>query len=171
MRNRLFLGLTAAFALAAFAVACGSDDDSDTTSSEGSAAATSVATTGASSAASDPYGAASPAAAATTAPQPAAPQAITVNAGDYFYAPTDFQVRPGTVVVTMTNEGPERPHTFTIKNQTGDGDLFKSDRVPVGGEPVTLEFAVTEEGTYELYCNLPGHADRGQRGTLTVSRT
>jgi uncharacterized cupredoxin-like copper-binding protein len=70
----------------------------------------------------------------------------------------------------MTNDGPERPHTFVVKNKSGDGDLFKSDRVPVG-EPVTLEFSVMEEGTYEVYCSLPGHADRGQRGTLTVSRT
>ncbi len=79
-------------------------------------------------------------------------------------------MRPGAVVVTMTNEGPERPHTFVVKNKSGDGDLAKTERV-AQGQMATLEFNVTEEGTYEVYCNLPGHADRGQRGTLTVSRS
>jgi plastocyanin len=164
VRNRLLLGLVAGLALLA-TVACGSDDDEDTTAS--------TQTTPAATAGIDasPSPSPAPATAAAAQPTPAGPQPITVKSGDYFYDPTDFQVRPGTIVVTMTNEGPERPHTFTVKNKTGDGDLFKSERVPVGGEPVTLEFTVAEEGTYELYCNLPGHADRGQRGTLTVSRT
>jgi len=37
--------------------------------------------------------------------------------------------------------------------------------------PVGRSLAVQAElqpGTYEFYCSLPGHADRGQKGTLTV---
>ncbi|MGD9891724.1 MAG: cupredoxin domain-containing protein [Dehalococcoidia bacterium] len=174
MAKRLILPLIAGLILTAGLAACGSDDDADTaTSTQSTPAVTSSA--GDSSAAAAPTTAAAAATAApttvaeSTAAAPAGPQALNIKAGEYFYDPQDLRVKPGTVALTMTNDGPERPHTFVVKNKSGDGDLFKSERVPVGG-PVTLEFTVMEEGTYEVYCNLPGHADRGQRGTLTVSR-
>ena len=154
MQHRQILGLLAGIGLTIALTACSSDDTKESSSSQSSP---------------QPSAAAAAATAATTAAA-AAPQAITVKSGEYFYEPKDFKVRPGTVIVTMTNEGPERPHTFTVKNKSGDGDLFKSERIETG-KNVTLEFTVMDEGTYEVYCNLPGHADRGQRGTLTVSRT
>ena len=160
MRKGLILGLLASAVLSLAVSACGGSDDKTETSSDSPQATTAAATTAAGA----------PAAAATTAPAPAAPQAFTVKAGEYYFEPQDFRVRPGAVVVTMTNEGPERPHTFVVKNKSGDGDLAKTERV-AQGQMATLEFNVTEEGTYEVYCNLPGHADRGQRGTLTVSRS
>jgi uncharacterized cupredoxin-like copper-binding protein len=164
--NRLILAMTAALALAAATACGGSDDDKDSGSTQNISQATTDA-------GAPP---ATQAAVATSAPTQAAavtsaqPQAITVKAGDYFYEPKEISVRPGTIVVTMPNEGPERPHTFTVRNKSGSGDLFKSERVNQG-QTATLEFEIMEEGTYELYCNLPGHADRGQRGTLTVSRS
>jgi plastocyanin len=168
MAKRLILALIAGLTLTAGLAACGdSDDDAETTSVTQSTPA--VTSSAGDSGASTPAAAAATAA-ATTAAAPAGPQALTVKAGEYFYQPSDFRVKPGTVALTMTNDGPERPHTFVIKNKTGDGDLFKTDRVAVGA-PVTVEFTIMEEGTYEVYCNLPGHADRGQRGTLTVSQT
>ncbi len=163
MGKRLILGLLAGAALSAALTACGGGDDNTETRDAATPAATSAAATGA--------GTSAPAAAATSAPAtPAAPQAVTIKAGDYFFDPKDFRVRPGTVTVTMTNEGPERPHTFVVKNRSGDGDLVKTERTNVN-QSTTLEFTLMEEGTYEVYCNLPGHADRGQRGTLTVSRS
>ena len=160
MRKGLILGLLASAVLSLAVSACGGSDDKTETSSDSPQATTAAATTAAGA----------PAAAATTAPAPAGPQALTVKSGEYYFEPKDFRVRPGAVVVTMTNEGPERPHTFVVKNKSGDGDLAKTERV-AQGQVATLEFNVTEEGTYEVYCNLPGHADRGQRGTLTVSRS
>ena len=161
MGNRLILGLLAGAALTAALTACGgSDDDAATSDAMQVPQATSAV------AATTPAGGA--AAVATQAPT--APQTISVKAGDYFFDPKDYRVRPGAITVTMTNEGPERPHTFVVKNRSGDGDLAKTDRVPVNANS-TLEFTLTEEGTYEVYCNLPGHADRGQRGTITVARS
>lgn len=162
VRKRLAAALFAGLILTSALTACGDSDDEreSTTSTESTPAAT---------AAAERPPASTAAAAATAAPTSTIPQTLTVKAGEYFYDPKDFQVRPGAVTVTMTNEGPERPHTFIVKNKNGDGDLFKSERVPVGA-PVTFEFTIMEEGTYEVYCSLPGHADRGQRGTLTVSR-
>jgi plastocyanin len=116
-----------------------------------------------------------PAAAAATpspAPAPAGPQVLTVRAMEqgnrYMYDPDTITVRAGTVVVTFTNEGPERPHTFNVRNLGGSGDLVRSGQVAVG-QTRQVEFTVNQPGTYEFYCSLPGHADRGQRGTLTVT--
>ncbi len=163
MGNRLILGLLAGAALTAALTACGGSDDEKATSDATQASQA----TSAAAATTSPGGGA----AAVATQVPAAPQMISVKAGDYFFDPKDYRVRPGAITVTMTNEGPERPHTFVVKNKSGDGDLFKSDRVPVGTTPVTLEFTIMEEGTYEVYCSLPGHADRGQRGTITVARS
>jgi plastocyanin len=161
VKRRLTLALFAGLLLTSVLAACGDSDD------EEDAATGTSSTPAAASTESTP---AATTAAATSAPTSTTPQTLNVKAGDYFYEPTSFQMRPGQVTVTMTNEGPERPHTFVVKNKSGEGDLFRSERVPVGG-PMTFEFAVMEEGTYEVYCNLPGHADRGQRGTLTVARS
>ena len=170
MRKRLYRRIVVGVVLGAALVGCG-DADTDSTDQErvGQGAAPSV------TASADPPSTAVtqtqvPAAAATTAPPLAEPQVVAVKAGDYYFEPTEYTVRPGTVSVQFTNAGPERPHTFAVKNKSGDGDLFKSERVAVGATQ-TLEFAVPEEGTYQLYCSLMGHADRGQTGTLTVRRT
>ncbi len=162
MGNKLILGLLAGAALTAALTACGGSDDETATSDatqapQATSAAAATTSTGGGAAAAAPQA-------------PAAPQAIAVKAGDYFFDPKDYRVRPGVITVTMTNEGPERPHTFVVKNRSGDGDLAKTDRVPVNANS-TLEFTLMEEGTYEVYCSLPGHADRGQRGTITVARS
>jgi plastocyanin len=177
VRNRLILGLLAGVVLTAALTACGGSDDDDvaseaTAAPQASPAAEATAAPQASPAAGATGATQAPAAAGTTAPSPAvaAPAAFTIKAGDYYYEPKDLRARPGAITVTMTNDGPERPHTFNVKNVGGDGDLAKSERVNVNAT-TTLEFTIMEEGTYEVYCSLPGHADRGQRGTLTVSRT
>jgi plastocyanin len=117
----------------------------------------------------------------TVAPAPAtaaaqataqAPQTVIVKSGErggeYFFEPKDLSVAAGKLTVTLDNSGPERPHTWAVKSKTGEGDVARVERTPVGSTG-TAEFTLTEAGTYEIYCTLPGHADRGQRGTLTVS--
>jgi uncharacterized cupredoxin-like copper-binding protein len=150
MRTRTILGAIAGITILSLLTACGgSDDDKDT-------AVQSQATQA-------PAGSTGDAGAAT-----AAPQALEVKAGDYFYEPKDLTVKAGTVKITMANAGPDRPHTMNVKNKSGSGDLVKSERIQVG-QSGSIEFTVMEAGTYEVYCSLPGHADRGQKGTLTVT--
>lgn len=168
MRKRVILGLMAGATLTVLAAACGgSDDDKNesSTSSQSTPAATVAAAAASVPASTAPAAAAAP----TAAPAPAGPQAINVKAGDYFYEPKEFSVRPGAVTVTMSNDGPERPHTFVVRNLNGSGELAKIDRVNVG-TTATLEFTLAEEGTYQVLCTLPGHADRGQTATFVVKR-
>lgn len=155
MRAGIVLRLIAVATLALMLAGCGGADEADEKKE---------------TAAENTPAAATAAAAVTTAPTPAGPQILEIKTGDYFYEPKDITVRPGAVAIKLNNEGPERRHTFNIKNKGGDGDLVTSERIEVG-QSLTVEFTITEEGTYETYCSLPGHADRGHTGTLTVKRS
>jgi len=149
MLKHVILGALAGVAMLVLLTGCGGSDDKETASQTQATQAPAGTTGGAD----------------TTA---AAPQALEVKAGDYFYDPNDLTVKAGTVTITMANAGPDRPHTFNVKNRNGSGDLAKLPQVRVG-QSGTLEFTIMEAGTYEVYCSLPGHADRGQKGTLTVT--
>ena len=146
--------LVAGMAIAAAIAGCGGSDDAPRTTAETTPAATTAAV-------------------ATTAPTAAAPalQTLQVKAGErpgeYYFEPRDLTVKPGRISVTLENVGPRWPHTFYVRNLSGDGDLVRSEEAQVG-ETGTIEFAVSQAGTYEIYCSVRGHLDRGQKGTLAV---
>jgi uncharacterized cupredoxin-like copper-binding protein len=37
------------------------------------------------------------------------------------------------------------------------------------GQTATVSFTSTAAGTYEYYCDVPGHKDAAMKGTLTVN--
>ena len=139
----LVVGLTV---LSLFVLGCGGDDDNGS-ATNGTAAQPDV-------------------------PPATAMQQVTVKGGerddnDYYFEAKNITVRPGNVRLTLDNVGPQRPHSIEVKNLSGDGSIAKVDRVEVG-QSATLEFTVTQPGTYQLVCNIRGHIDRGMTGTLTV---
>lgn len=101
---------------------------------------------------------ATPVAAASPAPgQPA----VTVDLVDIAFQPKSFAIPATTpVVVTLRNTGVAL-HNFTI-----DTLHISVDVVPGETKQVTLNAPV---GTYEYYCDVPGHKAAGMVGTLTVS--
>ena len=133
--------------VAAFAVACGGGSGSKSSSSKSSGADV------------------APAAAS------AASQDVIMRAGEtgqaYFFSQKEIKVKPGQVKVTLTNDGPERPHNFVIKNLNGQGDLASMDRLNPG-QSNSVTFTLVA-GTYQFICSLPGHADRGAQGTFVVA--
>jgi len=136
-------------------------------------AALAVACGGSSKSSSSPSSSAAPKGAATAAPTAAAPQAINIkdveNGNAYSFDPNQITVKAGQVVVHYTNPAESaRAHTFQLKTLDGNGDVVKSDEIQPGSS-VDLTFAVTSPGTYKFLCYRPGHADRGQTGTLTVT--
>jgi plastocyanin len=181
--KRVFLALIAGVTLTVLVAACGNDND-DEAVIEGTVPATAPAGGGTdaaypaaappaapTAAAATPAAAtASPSAAATAAPAPAGPQALNVRAGEYFFDPKEYRVLPGAVVVSMHNEGPDRRHVFAVRNLNGSGDLVRSEQSDVGST-ITVQFTIEQEGTYQVYCTLPGHADRGQTASLIVARS
>jgi plastocyanin len=92
----------------------------------------------------------------TTAPPPTATSDVVLS--DFAFSPRSIAASPGTVNLTVRNTG-QVPHTFTV-----DG-LVNASLQP--GETKTLTFQATD-GTYQIYCAMPGHPDLGMTGTLVV---
>jgi plastocyanin len=178
MMKRTLLGALAGVTLLSLLTACGGSDDenetagqteSPTSQVQAPASPTEAVATQAPAPATQAQATQAPAP-TTAAAAPAAPavQVLEVKAGDYYYEPSGLTAKVGPVKITMANSGPDRPHTVNVRNRNGSGDLVKSERVNVG-QSGSIEFTVMEAGTYEVYCSLPGHADRGQKGMLTVT--
>lgn len=123
---------------------------------------------GAAPAASAP-GASAPAASPRTdiAGSQAQAQAINVELGDWFFEPATWNVRTGSVTFNMRNSSPERRHTMSVRNLSGGGVLAESEELEAG-QSGTFTFNVTAPGSYEVFCRIRGHEDRGQKGTLVV---
>jgi plastocyanin len=133
---------------AALSVACGGSDSKSNSSSSSSSSA-------------------------TAAPAPSGPpQVLTLTAteagGNYGFDPATFTAKPGNVTIRYSNKaGNNRPHTLEIKTSDGKS-IIKSDEIDPGKE-TDVTFALPTAGTYQFICYNPGHADRGQKGTITVS--
>jgi plastocyanin len=84
---------------------------------------------------------------------------ITVSAQDDLKFDAErYEAGAGCIEVTYVNDG-DIGHTLLVKEQSG----FK---LSVGDEDVgTIDLS---EGTYELFCDIPGHEAAGMRADLTV---
>ena len=148
----LILACAALVALALGLAACGDDDDDS-----GEPAATST-----------------PAATATTPATPvptettdttASGGATTVDvaadpSGQLVFDPTELSAPAGDITLDLTNDSAV-PHNIAV-----DGAEGVSDTIQDGG---TADLTVNlPAGTYEYYCDVPGHREAGMVGTLTV---
>lgn len=89
-------------------------------------------------------------------------QTVQVSATDFAFDPAELSAEAGEVTFELTNDG-QAPHALEIE---GGGVEEKSDTIDAGASTrLTVEL---EEGTYEIYCPVGDHADRGMVGTLTV---
>lgn len=86
-------------------------------------------------------------------------QEVTVTAHDIYFDPDEIHVKAGKVKFVLPNEGAAE-HDFSID------DLAIQVNMPAGTTQ-TVE-ADIPAGTYEYYCNIPGHKDAGMVGTLVV---
>jgi gluconate 2-dehydrogenase gamma chain len=103
-----------------------------------------------------------PSAPASTASNTAGGTGTTVNVimKDFAFAFDRSTVPPGTVSFAITNQGPsEHNLDFTSIN--------KVSNTISAGQKTTLTFTF-QPGSYPFICNVPGHAQLGMKGTLTV---
>ena len=89
-------------------------------------------------------------------------QTIQVSATEFAFDPSDIAAEPGEVTFELTNDG-GAPHALEIE---GNGVEESSDTID-GGDSTSLTVDL-EDGTYEIYCPVGDHRDRGMVGTLTV---
>jgi uncharacterized cupredoxin-like copper-binding protein len=89
-----------------------------------------------------------------------ASEAVEVVSLDIFFEPAELTIAADTdVTVSLPNEG-VTPHNFSIDELGIDVDI-----APGATEETVIN---APAGTYEYYCNVPGHKQAGMVGTLTV---
>lgn len=92
------------------------------------------------------------------------PVDVTLRLVDYAFQPATVEVTPGVRVrLTLVNEGRE-PHELEIEGQDWEVASLRP------GEQVTVVFTAPRVGVYEMACHVPGHYERGMKGSLVVRR-
>lgn len=86
-------------------------------------------------------------------------QEITVTAHDIYFDPAEITAKAGNAKFILPNEG-AAPHDFSIDELSIQVDM-------PAGETQTIEVELPA-GTYQYYCNVPGHKEAGMVGTLVV---
>lgn len=73
----------------------------------------------------------------------------------------DLVVKVGDVVRVVLASGDGMEHDFLIDELGVESEI-------TSGEEVSVTFTVTEEGTFQYYCSLPGHLQGGMFGNFIV---
>ncbi len=88
---------------------------------------------------------------------------FTIQGGDYFFSPNTITVNKGdTVVINFQNVATDYPHNLVI-----DSYHVKTEAVGTGNSQ-TVQFVADNAGTFQMYCSIDGHRERGMVGTLNV---
>ena len=143
-------GITAALAgvLTMSLAACGGDANTGNTGNTGNNGANPTATTG------------------NTAPNTTEGKtnSVDVELNEWNVLPKDLKLPAGSTRFSAKNTG-EFPHNFVLQkdgSDVGSTPVFGPTDSP---KEVTVDL---QPGTYKTLCTVPGHADRGMVGTLTV---
>jgi hypothetical protein len=87
---------------------------------------------------------------------------VTVESNDIYFEPAELTISADTdVTISLPNAG-AAPHNFSID------ELGISVDIASGATEETTISAPA--GTYEYYCNVPGHKQAGMVGTLIISK-
>jgi uncharacterized cupredoxin-like copper-binding protein len=109
---------------------------------------------------------------------------VTVLMSEFAFEPNSITVEAGKPVeLTLINNGAIE-HDFVIEviqvtdvssSNSGEHHMateehseFDLHTSTAAGETSTLTFTVTEPGTYQIICSVPGHKDAGMTGELIV---
>lgn len=84
--------------------------------------------------------------------------------GDFSFSPAAIEVPAGIVTFNISNPDSLR-HDIVI---TVNGVDLESDIYPAG-QGGTWEVTLDQPGTYDFYCSIGNHREKGMVGTITVS--
>ncbi len=88
---------------------------------------------------------------------------VTVEARQGFkFEPSSLEVPEGTEVVLRFENAGIMAHNFKVPG------LDAGTETIAAGKNETITFTAGESGTYEFLCDVPGHADAGMTGQITV---
>lgn len=97
---------------------------------------------------------------------PAAPAGSAGGGDTVSVTMTDFAFTPEAITVAQggsiefVNEA-NQPHDFHVEG-------LKTPLIS-GGDSFVLDVSELEPGTYDVWCDIPGHKDAGMKGSLTIS--
>jgi plastocyanin len=83
--------------------------------------------------------------------------------GSLKYDPSTLDAKAGNVTIDYTNPSPV-PHSVAIGTSLTD----IVDQSEIGASSDFTVTAALKPGTYVYFCTVPGHAEAGMKGTLTV---
>jgi plastocyanin len=91
-----------------------------------------------------------------------AAEKITVEGNEYAFIPSTITLKKGQAAeITFKNTG-KYPHNLSIT------DLGVKSKTIMPGEQDVITFTPDKTGSFAYLCTIPGHADKGMKGTLTV---
>lgn len=92
----------------------------------------------------------------------AAVEKITVDGNEFAFTPSMITLKNGqTAEITFKNTG-KYAHNLTIS------DLGVKSKIVQPGEQDTFTVTPDKIGKFAFVCTIPGHADKGMKGILTV---
>ena len=99
----------------------------------------------------------------TTAPASGG-QTISIGESEYKLDPSSVKVdQTGTVTFKVTNNG-QIAHALELE---GQGVEEETETIEPG-ETAELTVGLSRQGSYEIYCPIDGHREKGMEGMLTV---
>jgi uncharacterized cupredoxin-like copper-binding protein len=91
-------------------------------------------------------------------------QTVTISEAEFSVTPKTVNVgKPGTVAFKVRNIG-QIAHALEIE---GNGVEEETDSIEPG-QSATLTVQLSKAGSYEMYCPIDGHEDKGMKGAITV---
>ncbi len=96
-------------------------------------------------------------------PATPAPLVINLKAEDIKYDSMAITAKVGQAVTVNIQNAGALEHSLVI-----DALNVKLEHIQAG-QTSSITFTPTAAGTFEFYCNVPGHKDAGMKGTLTVT--
>ena len=101
-----------------------------------------------------------------TTPAGATSKTFKVSEIEFKLTPSSFRLaKPGVVEFTVTNDG-GTVHALEVEGPSGE---FETEEIQPGDQ-VNLKADVSQAGTYEIYCPVGDHEDRGMVGELVVGK-
>lgn len=108
---------------------------------------------------------------------------IRVDLGDHHYTPEDLRFKAGQAYKLELRNVGEKDHYFTspefnkavawrkimVNGQMeAKAPYFTAFEVLKGGGQLDLYFVPVKAGTYEVYCTIDDHREKGMEGKLTI---
>ncbi|HUP28331.1 MAG TPA: plastocyanin/azurin family copper-binding protein [Chloroflexia bacterium] len=98
--------------------------------------------------------------------KPKASNQATIQLSEWTILPKGMGVAAGKLTLNVVNKG-EFSHNLVIKN--GNQEIGRTPNFESAESPKTIDLDL-QPGTYTMLCDIPGHAEKGMTGTLSVTK-